>query len=174
MNLIRRVVTGHDAHGRSIVVSDGPVPTEGQDLGQLYAWAADQVPAKTVARTEDIDASDSLHEPPRQGVKVFFVEFPPDDGTLSEEQKRAYAKELFAKLGTGFTQPDAARHPFMHVTPTVDCVIILSGEVSLLLDEGDPIPLRPFDVVVQQGTNHAWINTGPEPMLFAAIMAAKA
>lgn len=56
----------------------------------------------------------------------------------------------------------------------MDCVIILSGEVSLLLDEGDPIPLRPFDVVVQQGTNHAWINTGPEPMLFAAIMVAKA
>jgi len=175
MKLLRRIVTGHDARGRSMVIADGPVPDEGRDLGQLCAWAAARVPAPTVARAEEIDTpAGSLNDPPRQGAKVFFVEFPPDDGTLGEEQRRAYARELFAGLGPGFTQPDASRHPFMHITPTVDCVIILSGEVSLVLDEGDPVPLEPFDVVVQQGTNHAWINTGPEPALLAAVMVAMA
>ena len=173
MDLLRRVVTGNDTNGRSMVITDGEVPAEGQDLGQLYAWATYDVPTKPVARADDIDALTPLHEPPTKGVRVFFVEFPPNDGSFSEEQRRAYAKELFASLGKGFTQPDASRHPFMHVTPTVDCVIILSGEVSLWLDEGDPIPLKPFDVVIQQGTNHAWENTGPGPLLFAAIMVAK-
>ena len=174
MNLLRRIVTGHDADGRSIVISDEEAPAEGRDLGQLYAWGTEHVPTAVVARAEDIDASEELNNPPRRGLKVFFVEFPPDDGASTDAEKRAYAKHLFASLGPGFTQPDASRYPFMHVTATVDCVIVLSGEVSLLLDEGDPVPLKPFDVVVQQGTNHAWINTGPEPALLAAVMVAMA
>ena len=153
MNLLRRIVTGHDADGRSIVISDEEAPAEGRDLGQLYAWGTEHVPTAVVARAEDIDASEELNNPPRRGLKVFFVEFPPDDGASTDAEKRAYAKHLFASLGPGFTQPDASRYPFMHVTATVDCVIVLSGEVSLLLDEGDPVPLKPFDVVVQQGTN---------------------
>ena len=171
MKLTRRVVTGHDANGRSVVISDGAVPAVGADLGQLIAWAADTVPAPP-AQPEDIDGGEALHEPPRTGVKVFYVEIPPDPGTLSHAEKEAIAREMFGQLGTGFVQPDTTRHPFMHVTPTIDCVIILSGEVSLLVDEGDPLPLHPFDIVVQQGTNHAWVNTGTEPALFAAIMLA--
>ena len=91
MNLLRRIVTGHDADGRSIVLSDEKAPAEGQALGQLYAWGTAQVPAAAVARTEDIDAWQALHDPPRQGLKVFFVEFPPDDGVSTDAERRAYA-----------------------------------------------------------------------------------
>jgi quercetin dioxygenase-like cupin family protein len=58
----------------------------------------------------------------------------------------------------------------MHVTPTTDYIMLLSGEVSLLLDAGEPIPLQPFDVVVQRNTNHAWINTGREAAVLMAVM----
>ena len=173
MNLTRRVVTGHDANGRSVVISDGPVPAAGAELGQLLAWATDEVPAP-VARPEDVDSGDNLHEPPRTGFKVFYVEIPPDGGSLTHAQKEDIARDMFAQLGEGFVQVDTTRHPFMHVTPTIDCVIVLCGKVSLLLDEGDPLPLAPFDIVVQQSTNHAWVNTGAVPVLFAAIMSAKA
>ena len=172
MKLTRRVVTGHDTQGRSIVISDGPVPSTGADLGQLIAWSANQVPA-AVAQPEDVDSASDLHEPPTSGFKVFYVELPPDNSGLSHAEKEAIAAQMFAGLGKGFVQTDTTRHPFMHVTPTIDCVIILSGEVSLLVDEGDPVPLNPFDIVVQQGTNHAWLNTGDTPVLFAAIMSAK-
>jgi uncharacterized cupin superfamily protein len=57
----------------------------------------------------------------------------------------------------------------MHQTKTVDYVILLSGEVTLLLDRGE-VKLKPFDVVVQRGTNHAWINKGREPALIAAVL----
>jgi len=57
----------------------------------------------------------------------------------------------------------------MHTTRTVDYVILLSGRVTLLLDKGE-VELKPFDVVVQRGTNHGWVNRGTEPALFAAVL----
>jgi naringenin degradation protein FdeH len=57
----------------------------------------------------------------------------------------------------------------MHTTKTIDYVILLSGRVTLLLDKGE-VDLKPFDVVVQRGTNHGWVNRGTEPALFAAVL----
>ena len=49
------------------------------------------------------------------------------------------------------------------------CIILLEGEVTLLLD-AEEVDLKPFDVVIQRGTNHAWINKGPTTALLAAIL----
>ena len=57
----------------------------------------------------------------------------------------------------------------MHKTKTIDYIILLEGNVTLLLDD-DEVQLKPFDVVVQRGTNHAWINNGSEPALFIAVL----
>ncbi len=57
----------------------------------------------------------------------------------------------------------------MHTTRTVDYIIVLSGRVTLLLDKGE-VELKPFDVVVQRGTNHGWVNRGTEPAVMAAIL----
>jgi quercetin dioxygenase-like cupin family protein len=65
-------------------------------------------------------------------------------------------------------RPDTSRHPGMHKTRTIDYVVLLSGEVTLLLDKGE-LDLKPFDVVVQRGTSHAWVNNGKEPALIAAM-----
>ena len=58
----------------------------------------------------------------------------------------------------------------MHTTPTVDYILLLSGKISLLLDEGDSIALKPFDAVVQRRTHHFWVNTGREPLLMCAMV----
>ncbi len=58
----------------------------------------------------------------------------------------------------------------MHTTPTVDYILLLSGEISLLLDQGEPIALKPFDAVVQRATNHSRVNTGREPALLLWVM----
>jgi len=34
----------------------------------------------------------------------------------------------------------------------------------------DEVELQPFDVVVQRGTNHAWVNHGSEPALLIAVL----
>ncbi|MDE5109666.1 MAG: cupin domain-containing protein [Trichodesmium sp. St17_bin3_1_1] len=57
----------------------------------------------------------------------------------------------------------------MHKTKTIDYIILLKGDVTLLLDD-DQVQLKPFDVVVQRGTNHAWVNNGKEPALFVAVL----
>ena len=57
----------------------------------------------------------------------------------------------------------------MHKTKTIDYIILLSGDVTLLLDE-DEVRLKPFNVVVQRGTNHAWVSNGNEPALLIAVL----
>ena len=80
------------------------------------------------------------------------------------------ATDFFAELGDRRCKIDTSRHPLMHATPTVDYIMLLSGDAALILDEGEPIALKPFDAVVQRGTNHAWVNTGREDAVFLAVM----
>jgi hypothetical protein len=58
----------------------------------------------------------------------------------------------------------------MHTTRTIDCVVLLRGQASLLLDEGDETTVRPLDVAIQRGTNHYWINRGSEPALLMGVL----
>ena len=61
-------------------------------------------------------------------------------------------------------------HPLMHRTETVDYGIVISGEMTLVLDKGERL-LRAGDVVIQRGTNHAWANRSGKPcrMLFVLV-----
>ena len=95
---------------------------------------------------------------------------PPADPQATKEDVDAIAREFFSEIGSPACKIDTSRHPLMHVTPTTDFVMLLSGSVSLLLDEGEPIPLEPFDAVVQRATNHAWIVTGREPAILVCVM----
>ena len=62
-------------------------------------------------------------------------------------------------IGTEVARGHAPRHPAIHRTRSIDYVIVLEGEIELLLDDGE-VRLCAGDVVVQRGTNHAWINRG--------------
>jgi quercetin dioxygenase-like cupin family protein len=61
------------------------------------------------------------------------------------------------------------RHPMMHRTRTLDYAIVLAGEIDMLLDEGE-VHLKAGDVLVQQATNHAWVNRGRERCRVAFIL----
>jgi uncharacterized cupin superfamily protein len=45
----------------------------------------------------------------------------------------------------------------------------MSGEIDMLLDDS-VVHLKAGDVVVQQATNHAWVNRGKEPCRVAFIL----
>jgi mannose-6-phosphate isomerase-like protein (cupin superfamily) len=100
-----------------------------------------------------------------------YFEIEPESATahLSEEERQAAGKAWFASMNGSHLQPDTSRHPGMHKTPSVDYIILLSGEITLVLDEGE-VDLKPFDAVVQRGTNHAWVNRGSEPALLMAVL----
>jgi hypothetical protein len=173
----RRLVTGLDLNGKSVLLEDARI-AEGR-LGNFNFWRT-QPPAAG----SDIPAGDSLAD--RSVIELSRRDFPffADPGgtvfrvfrlpaaqpELTAEQARELSAGFFAEIGVPSCRVDTSRHPLMHVTPTTDYIMLLSGEVSLLLDAGEPIPLQPFDVVVQRNTNHAWINTGREAAVLMAVM----
>jgi naringenin degradation protein FdeH len=161
----RRLVTGHDAQGRSILVDDRRIEETGA-VGNFNFW-----------RTEDgADASADAPAkafpffPPQNGTTFRVFRIPPADPTMTPEGFAAIVEGFFAEVGDPSCRVDASRNPLMHRTPTIDYIMLLSGEASLVLDEGEPIPLRPLDAIVQRATNHTWVNTGREDAVFLAVM----
>jgi naringenin degradation protein FdeH len=139
----RRIVTGHDASGTSVVVSDTPVPKT-LDIGTAAfheVWITDATPAP-------IDATQS--EPTERPVRVP----PPANGVMVR----------FTEMAPGAESP-------MHRTETVDVGVVIEGETWLLLDDGSETRVGPGDAVVQRGTMHAWANRSDRPvrMLFVLI-----
>jgi naringenin degradation protein FdeH len=167
---VRRVVTGHDSSGRSVIQSNGPVSPSPQLPTDVALWVTDKSPASNAGRANPTQGAAAL-EPPANGSVFRFVMFPPSSafaGMSAEEVERLMAG-IFEQLGATHTRVDTKRGPGMHRTKTTDYVILLSGEITLMLDDGE-VDLKPFDVVVQRGTNHAWVNRGSTPALLAAIL----
>jgi mannose-6-phosphate isomerase-like protein (cupin superfamily) len=174
---VRRIVTGHDAQGRSVVLSDAPSPhvlenpvRPGRGLTDL--WRTETVPASN-AGDADAAATAVMLNPPVRGTVFRFFQINPlaaEADLAPEERERRYAA-AFQQMGAAHDRVDPRRHPGMHRTRTVDYIVLLSGEVTLILDEGE-VDLKPLDVVVQRGTNHAWENRGSEPAVLAGVLVA--
>lgn len=163
---LRRIVTGHDDNGRSIVAIDGP---PGRDSGELFEiWHTNS--SVENSRDHADRGMDKINlSPATNGSNCRWFVVPPSDGSVSDQELEKDIAEWFAAMGAAHERPDTTRHPGMHKTKTVDYVIVLSGRVTLLLDD-DERDLKPFDVVVQRGTNHAWINNSKEPALLCGIL----
>jgi hypothetical protein len=158
----RRIVTGHDAEGKSVVIIDGPPTPFG-----AY-WLTDSTPVENGGTVDTAPQVRKL-EPPSSGSIFRFATIPPEDPNVSPAERERQMAKAFELMEATHCRPDTKRHPGMHKTRTIDYVIILAGEVTLLLDKGE-VDLKPFDVVVQRGTNHAWVNKGKEPVLIAAVL----
>jgi len=74
---------------------------------------------------------------------------------MDDEARKAH----FASLGSpeASTGSGHSPHPLMHRTETIDYGVVLEGELTLILDDSE-VDLKPGDIVVQRGTNHAWSN----------------
>ena len=172
---IHRVVTGHDADGRAIVASDGPLPTvvEIQAIpGTVFheVWETRATPAP-VDNGADPTTGPLKLPPPKQGTRIRFVDIPPDtDDFLAKGAARM--KEAFTQAGDAAvsTVRRDSPHPLMHRTESIDYGVVIDGEMTLVLDDGEVL-LKPGSVVVQRGTNHAWANRSGRPcrMLFVLV-----
>jgi quercetin dioxygenase-like cupin family protein len=146
----RRVVTGHDANGVSVVISDGIVPVHRvmpQDgVGFYEIWNTDAMPAPVAPVEPNEPTERSLRVPPEpNGTKIRINEFFP--GHINE---------------LGNQSP-------VHRTESIDYGIILEGEIWLVLDDSEVL-LKAGDVVVQRGTDHAWANRSDKVCRVAFIL----
>jgi hypothetical protein len=165
---VRRIVTTNDANGKSAVLVDGIAANVMTVLTEL--WMTSNGPANHVDRIDHGAESKGL-EPPRGGTVFRFFQIAPEsDGAhLTTEERQKQAADWFASMNASHLQPDTSRHPTMHKSSTTDYIILLSGSITLVLDT-DERDLKPFDVVIQRGTNHAWVNRGPEDALLMAVL----
>ena len=166
---VRRVLTGHDAQGRSTFIADGIAPNMKEmpsfpGLALTDLWETKGAPASNAG---DADAADRpIHlEPPKNGTIVRIVEFPPD----STRPQSADGSAGFKAIGAGHAQDKRSADPMMHRTGTVDYIIVLKGEIHAIMDKGETL-LRAGDVLIQRGTNHSWSVRGTEPCIVAAVL----
>jgi quercetin dioxygenase-like cupin family protein len=142
MSAPRRIVTGHDGSGKSVVLSDGPTPKT-LDIGTATfheIWITDATPAPI---------SDTEPEPTDRPVRTP----PPADGVMVR----------FTEMAPGAESP-------MHRTETLDVGVVLEGETWLLLDDGSETRVGVGDAVVQRGTNHAWANRSDRPVRMVFVL----
>jgi mannose-6-phosphate isomerase-like protein (cupin superfamily) len=172
---IHRVVTGHDAEGQAIVVSDGPPPTMVEVAaipGTVFheIWNTTGSPA-LVDNGADPTLGPLVLPPPSHGTRLRFVDIPPDtEELLTHGARRMH--DAFSQIGDAeaSTVRAGSPHPLMHRTESIDYGVVIEGELTLVLDKSE-VQLKPGSVVVQRGTNHAWANRSPHPcrMLFVLI-----
>ena len=167
-NEIRRVVTGHDANGMAVVTMDGPSPNvrvrEASGLTSTLLWAEDGTPADNSGDTDK--AVREIGVAPPDGGSVFrIVTFNPEGAEGAGFSNEAMKKEL----GLDTADAGSARHPSMHKTRSVDYAVVLSGEITLLMDESE-VTMKAGDTLVQRGTNHGWVNRGTEPASVAFVL----
>jgi mannose-6-phosphate isomerase-like protein (cupin superfamily) len=168
---IRRVITGKDSTGRAVAMIDAPAATvhERRETGitNTILWVTDGIPVDLSERADAADRKVGV-VPPAGGTIFKVIEFAPQKVLQSDYETRL---RIFRGLGLA---PEGefrgnARDPGMHRTKTIDYVLILSGEIDMQLDDSE-VHLKAGDVVVQRGTNHAWVNRENEPCKVAFIL----
>ena len=135
--MIRRVVTGHDQSGKSVVLSDGPPPQHhpmhGREVGAdfIEVWnTPEAVPTLTSTPASEPNEKPFTIMPPTGHLMRIIKIYPPSQG---------------------------GRRTVMHRTKTLDYAVVIEGEIVLILDDSEVV-LRKGDVSVQRGTDHAWEN----------------
>ena len=156
---IRRVVTGHNAQGRSIIASDGP-PERIQAMGPNGPWLREywntnETPVVIDPLSGEPPESRVILAPPARGTRIRVVDIAPESAEDAALDRKA-STEHFANISAAdaFT---GGRHPMMHRTETIDYGIVLEGEIWLIVDESETL-MRAGDIAIQRGTNHAWAN----------------
>jgi mannose-6-phosphate isomerase-like protein (cupin superfamily) len=151
---VRRVVTGVDGEGRSVVCSDD-VERVGLTFPHLPGfeitrlWCTDRTPPDQVG--EDLTLQPWELQPPDGGLNWQVIHRPPDESEATPTSQGA-------QLGTS-----------EHRTDSLDLILIMAGEVWLYVGEAE-VQLRAGDFVVQRGTDHRWRNRGTVPCTMLALM----
>lgn len=165
---IRRIVTTHDPNGNAVVLSDGLAPNVGvrsSGIKSTLIWTTNSMPA---TYSNGDRGGVKIGTGPAPGMTILrVVEFPPADASHGNAESAAVLAEMGIAQPSGERRPP--RHPHMHATDSVDYAIVLEGEIDMLLDEGE-VHVKAGDILVQQGTNHAWVNRSAQPCKIAFVL----
>ena len=157
---VRRVVTKLDESGKAVVMIDertrltAPRPPN----AAANLWVTDKS-LPDFSWTDDRGKTKIGLVPPKSGTVFRVVDFAPESAP-GHPTDMSYMMKIVGDDAPAKGRPPS--HPMMHRTRSLDYAIIMSGEIDMLLDDGE-IHFKAGDVLVQQGTNHAWVNRGSVP-----------
>jgi quercetin dioxygenase-like cupin family protein len=156
--MTRRVVTGHDADGRAVFLSDGTPPNTmesptGVGVSEVL-WL--DGPPRTAADGGDRTGAFEL-EPPPGGASLLVITVPPPPDDTPDDERWIRV------------EGDESGLPGMHATDTLDVMVVLDGEIVLGLDDGEH-RLGQADCVVQRGNQHRWRVVGDRPCTYAVAL----
>jgi quercetin dioxygenase-like cupin family protein len=141
---IRRVITGHDGKNVAKVILEGPAAntkTPRDGVASTLMWCSDAMPA-------DISIGEKAED---MGARILGTA-PPENGS------RFIVMEFAAGVESE-----------MHRTETIDYIVMLDGEIDMDMDDST-VKLRAGDIMVQRGTNHAWVNRSKAPARMAIVL----
>jgi hypothetical protein len=174
---MRRIVTGRDQAGKSVFVSEGPVP-RGVAMRGVPRFRIDEVwrvagVPELPARHADPTLVQHPFFPDPGGTEFCVVTFPPavdvERAAQSGIDLEAAEHEFYAEFPRMAESMESGA-PGMHTTRTVDYGVVLSGEIWLELDDGAKRNLKAGDCVIQNGTRHAWRNLSDRECVMAFVI----
>lgn len=163
----RRIVTGHDAEGKAIALLDTPVMAKRRSSGgngMTLLWVTSEFPVDLSSASDRAQTPVGV-PPPANGTVFRIVDFAP----ISGEAAHVDHDEVLRSMGIDPATQGYPRHANTHRTRTIDYAIVLEGEIDMLLDDSE-VHVKAGDVLVQQGTNHAWVNNSGKPCRIAFIL----
>ena len=165
---IRRVVTKLDPSGKAVVMLDERTKLGAPRPPNLVAniWVTDKS-LPDFSWSEDRGKTKTGLVPPKSGTIFRVVDFAPESASGHPTEMDYMMRIVGAEAPAKGLPP---RHPMMHRTRSLDYAVVMSGEIDMLLDDGEVHHLKAGDVVVQQATNHAWVNRGKAPCRIAFIL----
>lgn len=160
---VRRVVTGHDDAGRAIILrddTDAPNSFSSETIPGFGATVVWSTPSGVIDHVADIDtapAGAKIDFPAPGETVVRIADFPPD-AVYPANAGDALFDEIDARdERDAGSEHSAGKHFWFHRTESLDYAVVLEGEITLLVDEGE-VTMRAGDVAVQRATAHAWSN----------------
>lgn len=170
--MVRRVVTATDSSGRSVISHDAELSAVEYEHTPGFSHAVVWTTGASPAPQQDGPSEPLANFVPGPGETVALtVTFPPDSVFMDPgfDPGAAGAESLQRTPGLAeLFEPDA---PGMHTTPTIDYVVVLDGSLVLELDDGKATTLHPGDLVIQNGTRHAWRVPSDKPAtIFVVLM----
>lgn len=166
-----RVVTGRNRAGKAIVLQRGVSPRVVTletlpGLALVEVWATDRMPTLATA-ADDITSTMTSFVPGPGGTRFRIVQFPGASSRAFDQE--AFRREYRAKA-PGLAETLELEDSAFHTTDTIDYGVVVSGEVTLELDDGATVSLKQGDCVVQNGTRHAWRNRRKAPCVMAFVL----
>jgi mannose-6-phosphate isomerase-like protein (cupin superfamily) len=168
---LRRVVTARNRAGKAIMVQNGVSPrvvtTETlPGLTLVEVWATDTIPTLPIAPV-DLTTTMGSFVPGPGGTRFRIVQFPGASSRAFDQE--AFRREYLVKA-PGLAEAMERQDSGMHTTDSVDYGVVISGEITLELDDGATVNLKQGDCVVQNGTRHAWRNRSRTPCVMAFVL----